>query len=905
MKKLLFSIIALIFIQFILAIEIQGQSDIHPDLHKIDSDGNIDTTEQLPYIASFLGIRIYERIGYSLSTAGDVNNDGCDDFLIGTFHNSSRGMDAGAAYLILGNRAADWGNRVSLDKAHARFLGKKAYDAVGACVAGGGDVNGDGYDDILIGAPAGNDEVITEPGKVYILFGRANPSWGFNCVLESSANVILAGELGWDQGVLRGGLAGNYVTILKDQNGDGCDEFLVSAPYLDTKRNDAGRVYLIPGRKTDWPSRSSLLSLAVATFDPPTGYRTILGYSMDNLGDCNGDGLDDFIIGAPGVSKAYILYGRKNMDWGLAFDLEKADAIINGAESAYKLGYQVAGVGDVNGDDFPDIAASTIQYNKYAGKIFLFPGKAGGWSGTVNVAEAFAAYEGEAADDQAGWYLSGMGDYDGDRLNDFLIGMFNDSDRGKPGKAYFIRGRKTGWPGTINLKNHSDYFLGLQNGDLTGYCLSGAGDLNGDGWDDFLVASPYFSTQQKWCGQVEVFVNKRGKLALSGTVINQYNKSPMSEVILTLTGNDSITSTTDSQGKFAFQCWEKDNYQITARLASQPFEFESFITAYDALLTARHVVGLEKLSADHLTAADVDKDGQITLMDAVLILQYSVHKSPSRPSFAGEWHFIPEPFEILWLTKNIDSLSLSGVIKGNVDGKFTTGFLRSDRELSNIIAKIKVQQNEKFIIPVYINASTQAFDLKLEYDAELVEFKRFNQTAYLNGFQIETNFIEPGVLHLAGFTTTSCNEAVSIGTIQFSALLKNQHETEIIKTIQLNDAPVKLEKIQIEIENSDVVPASFQVKQNFPNPFNLSTRIYFDIDAPGKLEIKIFNLQGQEIQTLISESYQSGHHFVDWNATDHFKNIVNSGIYIYRLYFQYHDLQKGNIEQTKKMLLIK
>ncbi len=905
MKKIFFPIIVLVFLKFVLAIEIHGQSDFQQELRQINSDGYFRTTDQLPYIASFLGIRIYERIGYSLSPAGDVNKDGYDDFLIGTFHNSSRGMNAGAAYLILGNRAVDWGNRVSLEKAQARFLGKKAYDAVGACVAGGGDVNGDGYDDILVGAPAGDDEVITEPGKVYILFGRATPNWGFNCVLESSANVILAGELGWDQGVNRGGLAGNYITLVKDLNGDGCDEFLVSAPYLDIRRNDAGRVYLILGRKTDWPSRTSLLSLAAATFDPPAAYRTVLGYSMDNLGDCNGDGLDDFILGAPGVSKAYILYGRKNTDWGMAFDLEKADAIINGTESAYKLGYQVAGVGDVNGDGFPDIAVSTIQYNKYAGKVFLFLGQKGGWSGTISATEAVAAYEGEAAEDQAGWYLSGVGDYDGDKLNDFLIGMFNDSDRGKPGKAYFIRGRKAGWPGTINLKNHSDYFLGLQNGDLTGYCLSGAGDLNGDGWDDFLVASPYFTTQQKWCGQVEVFVNKRGKLTLSGSVANHYNKSPLSDVRLTLTGDDSLTSTTDSQGKFVFQCWEKDDYQITARLVSQPFEFESLITAYDALLTARHVVGPEKLAADHRTTADVDKDGQITLMDAVLILQYSVHKSPSRPSFVGEWHFIPEPFEIPWLTQNIDSLSLSGLIRGNVDGKFTRDFLRSESELSNIILKMKVQQNEEFTIPVNINASTQAFNLKLEYDAELVEFKRFKQTAFRNGFQIETNLMEPGVLYLAGFTTTSFNEAVSIGAIQFSALMKKQHETEIIKTIQLNDAPVKIEKIQIETEDSDVVPVSFQVKQHFPNPFNLSTRINYDIDAPGKLEIKIFNLQGQEIVTLISESYQSGHYFIDWNATDRFNNILNSGIYIYRLHFQYHDTQKGHIEQTKKMLLIK
>ncbi len=905
MKKSLFLVIALIFMQFFRTVEIQGQTNFRADFGDSDADGNFKPAGQLPYIASFLGIRIYERIGYSLSTAGDVNNDGCDDFLIGTFHNSSRGMDAGAAYLILGNRASDWGNQVSLEKAHARFLGKKAYDAVGACVAGGGDVNGDGYDDIIIGAPAGNDEVSDEPGKIYIIFGRANPSWGFDCVLESSANVILSGELGWDQGVLRGGLAGNYITILKDQNGDGCDEILVSAPYLDMKRDDAGRVYLIPGRKTDWPTRSSLLSFAVATFDPPPGYRTILGYSMDNLGDFNGDGLDDFIIGAPGVSKAYILYGRKNMDWGLAFDMEKADAIINGSENAYKLGFQVAGVGDVNGDGFPDIAVSTIQYNNFAGKVFLFSGKKDGWSGTVKPSEAIAAYEGEAKDDQAGWYLSAVGDYDGDKLNDFLIGMFNDSDRGKPGKAYLVRGRKEGWPQNLNLRNHPDYFLGLKNGDLTGYCVSGAGDLNADGWDDFLVASPYFSTYQQWCGQIEVFVNHRNPLNLSGTVVNNYNKSPLANVMLTLAGNDAQNITTDTQGKFNFKCWEKDDYRITAQLESDPFEFESIITAYDALLTARCVLGVGNFSPEKLVAADVDKDGQITLMDAVLILQYSVHQSASIPSLAGQWTFMPTPLDIHWLTKNIDTLSLAGAVVGNVDEKWGTDAVLAKEEDFRVTVFKKVHINEEFTIPIHLDAPAQAFNLKLEFDPKLIEFKRINKSENLNGFQIESNSMEPGILYLAGFTTGQFRELIKVGEISFSVLKCNPRETEIRKLIQINDSPFFLEKIQISIAESDVVPISFQLKQNFPNPFNLSTRIYFDIDAPGELELKIFNLQGQEVTTLIADDYKTGRYFVEWNAVDDSGNIVNSGIYIYRLYFRYHETRKTHIELTKKMILIK
>ncbi|MCK5739065.1 FG-GAP repeat protein, partial [bacterium] len=121
-------------------------------------------------VASFVGTRKYERVGYAMGAAGDVNNDGYDDFLIGTFHSGYRGHDAGAAYLVLGRPSFDWGHYCHLDNADARFLGKQSYDAVGSSVTGG-DLNGDGYSDIIIGAPAGNPAVSDNPGWVYVVFG--------------------------------------------------------------------------------------------------------------------------------------------------------------------------------------------------------------------------------------------------------------------------------------------------------------------------------------------------------------------------------------------------------------------------------------------------------------------------------------------------------------------------------------------------------------------------------------------------------------------------------------------------------------------------------------------------------------------------------------------------------------
>jgi hypothetical protein len=121
--------------------------------------------------ASFLGTHTAERIGYALGGNGDVNGDGIDDILIGTFHNNTTGFDAGATYLILGKRPFTRCMSENLTTADARFLGESRHNALGYSVACDGDQNGDGLADILIGAPAGNSSV-TYPGKIYIIAGR-------------------------------------------------------------------------------------------------------------------------------------------------------------------------------------------------------------------------------------------------------------------------------------------------------------------------------------------------------------------------------------------------------------------------------------------------------------------------------------------------------------------------------------------------------------------------------------------------------------------------------------------------------------------------------------------------------------------------------------------------------------
>ena len=141
-------------------------------------------------LASFLGEDINNLAGFSIAGAGDVNGDGYDDILIGAIYNKEGGLDAGQTYLIFG-KTSEWSMDTNLSNVDASFWGEDAYDESGYSVAGAGDVNGDGYDDILIGA-IWNDEGGYDAGQTYLILGKTT-GWSMDSDL-SNADASFWGE---------------------------------------------------------------------------------------------------------------------------------------------------------------------------------------------------------------------------------------------------------------------------------------------------------------------------------------------------------------------------------------------------------------------------------------------------------------------------------------------------------------------------------------------------------------------------------------------------------------------------------------------------------------------------------------------------------------------------------------
>jgi hypothetical protein len=385
--------------------------------------------------ASFWGEDTDDMAGWSVAGAGDVNGDGYDDILIGAGFDDEGEAYSGQTYLILG-KASGWVIDTDLSNADASFWGEQAYDYSGYSVDGAGDVNGDGYDDILIGA-YGNSEGGSSAGQTYLILGKAS-GWAMDTSL-SNADASFRGENDYDA-------AGTWVAGAGDINGDGYDDILIGAPYNADGGSNAGQTYLVLGKATGWAMDNDL-SDSDASF-LGDGVDNYVGSSFAGAGDVNGDGYEDFLIGAATngegglyAGQTYLFFGKIS-GWTMDTDLSNADASFWGEVDYDNLGYSVAGAGDVNGDGYDDIlivAPSSEAGGYQAGQTYLVLGKASGWANDTNISKADASFWGEEAFDLSGYSVAGAGDANGDGFDDILIGaMRNDEGGSDAGQTYLI-----------------------------------------------------------------------------------------------------------------------------------------------------------------------------------------------------------------------------------------------------------------------------------------------------------------------------------------------------------------------------------------------------------------------------------------------------------------------------------
>ncbi len=436
--------------------------------------------------ASFWGEEDGDTAGCSVSNAGDVNGDGYDDFLIGARSSDENGAMAGQTYLILG-KDSGWNTDADLSTADASFWGEDGGDASGHYISGAGDVNGDGYDDFLIGA-YGNDDGGSQAGQTYLIFGKAT-GWAMDTNL-STADASFWGEDAYDT-------SGRVVSGAGDVNGDGFDDFIIGAHRNDEGGTSTGQTYLIFGKDSGWTMDTDLSGVDASFHGEDSDDES--GNSVSGVGDVNGDGYDDFLIGAnldddggDNTGQTYLIFG-KTTGWAMDANLSAADASFWGENANDFSGGSVSGAGDVNGDGYDDFligVKSNDESANNAGQTYLILGKDSGWAMDTDLSAADASFLGEGHLDSSGQSVSDAGDVNGDGFDDFLIGAYwNSYGAYEAGQTYLILGKDLGWAMDIDLATVDASYWGEGVEDESGYRVSGAGDVNGDGYADFLIGA--------------------------------------------------------------------------------------------------------------------------------------------------------------------------------------------------------------------------------------------------------------------------------------------------------------------------------------------------------------------------------------------------------------------------------
>ncbi len=394
--------------------------------------------------------------GASVSTAGDVNGDGYSDVIVGAYLFDNGETDEGAVFIYQGSATG-------LSTTPARFLqSDHAGEEFGFSVNTAGDVNRDGYSDIVIGAPEFDVDVSdTNEGKAYVFKGsatgvEATPVWSY------------VGENAGDK-------FGFAVSSAGSIRGNGICDIVVGAPGHTNSTPNDGAIYIFHGHLSQGVE-STYSDFKTA------GNSGEFGRSIGCAGDVNGDGFSDIIIGQPFSSdqsgEFIVFLGTTNGNFKVT------DIPVTGDQDDANLGISVGTAGDVNGDGYSDIIAGAWLYDHPEideGRVYVFAGGPDEISST-------ASWSDEIDQESAnfGCSVASAGDVNGDGYSDVIVGAtgFRPYPYATTGAIYVYLGSHLG------LSTNCQRIDGNYDGMKMGFCVASAGDVNGDGFDDVIFSAP-------------------------------------------------------------------------------------------------------------------------------------------------------------------------------------------------------------------------------------------------------------------------------------------------------------------------------------------------------------------------------------------------------------------------------